>query len=263
MKIDLSVFKATYKGMNYTNKVLMALVCIAPFIAMYSSWWLVLASIVVWQFMAYFGVSVGAHRYFTHAAFECNRFWQWVMAITGVVSMIGPPCVWADVHAKHHKHSDTDQDPYIQFVKSGTSPFDKRDMVGNRFMLKLLKDKLHKSTLMHYWLYVLSYIGVVIGAAFAFGQSPIEWVFWLWAIPAGMTNLVLRFVLWAQHIEWIGYRNYDTKDKSNNWWFISLIAAGEGWHNNHHQDQRNPNMRHKWWEIDPGFWIIKLIRKKK
>jgi fatty-acid desaturase len=42
------------------------------------------------------------------------------------------------------------------------------------------------------------------------------------------------------------YRNYDTGD-SRNHWLVALVANGEGWHNNHHADQRAAH-GHRWWE---------------
>jgi stearoyl-CoA desaturase (delta-9 desaturase) len=36
---------------------------------------------------------------------------------------------------------------------------------------------------------------------------------------------------------------------------------GEGWHNNHHKNQSSPNIGEHWYEIDIGYYIIKLIRK--
>jgi stearoyl-CoA desaturase (delta-9 desaturase) len=64
------------------------------------------------------------------------------------------------------------------------------------------------------------------------------------------------------HIPALGYKNYPTADNSINSPWLFPIILGEAWHNNHHSDGRNPNYggRH-WWELDPTYWIIKLIRK--
>ena len=58
-----------------------------------------------------------------------------------------------------------------------------------------------------------------------------------------------------------GYRNYETKDNSRNNWLIGLIANGEGWHNNHHADQRAAAHGHKWWEFDVSWLTIRLFEK--
>ena len=58
-----------------------------------------------------------------------------------------------------------------------------------------------------------------------------------------------------------GYRNYETSDNSRNNWFVALISHGEGWHNNHHHDQRAASHGHKWHEFDMSWWIIRSWEK--
>jgi stearoyl-CoA desaturase (delta-9 desaturase) len=40
---------------------------------------------------------------------------------------------------------------------------------------------------------------------------------------------------------------------------VALLAHGEGWHNNHHADQRAAAHGHKWWEIDMSWRIIRFL----
>ncbi|HTN75441.1 MAG TPA: hypothetical protein VL096_09345, partial [Pirellulaceae bacterium] len=47
-----------------------------------------------------------------------------------------------------------------------------------------------------------------------------------------------------------------TTENSRNNWLIGLIAAGEGWHNNHHHDQASASVQHRWWEIDLTYYTI-------
>src|SRR4029078_5006589 len=57
----------------------------------------------------------------------------------------------------------------------------------------------------------------------------------------------------------LGYRNYDTHDDSRNHWLVAFVAYGEGWHNNHHADQRAAGHGHKWWEYDMTYAVIRLL----
>ena len=41
----------------------------------------------------------------------------------------------------------------------------------------------------------------------------------------------------------------------------SLIALGEGWHNNHHANSKAWNNQERWWEFDPNAWIIRAIKE--
>jgi stearoyl-CoA desaturase (delta-9 desaturase) len=80
-------------------------------------------------------------------------------------------------------------------------------------------------------------------------------------LQLGLSLLVwgvyVRTVL-VWHITWSvnsighvwGYRNYETRENSRNSLLIGLISNGDGWHNNHHADQRAASHGHKWWELD-------------
>ena len=56
-----------------------------------------------------------------------------------------------------------------------------------------------------------------------------------------------------------GYRNYNTSDNSRNNWLVGLVAHGEGWHNNHHAQQRTAAHGHRWWEFDLTWRVIRLL----
>ena len=53
------------------------------------------------------------------------------------------------------------------------------------------------------------------------------------------------------HIPSLGYRNYETADKSSNFPFLGYFGWGQGWHNNHHKFPDRFNFGIKWWEFDP------------
>jgi stearoyl-CoA desaturase (delta-9 desaturase) len=65
------------------------------------------------------------------------------------------------------------------------------------------------------------------------------------------------FVNSAGHL-W-GYRNYETDENSRNNWWVGLLSNGEGWHNNHHADQRAAAHGHRWWEFDVTWITIRLL----
>jgi stearoyl-CoA desaturase (delta-9 desaturase) len=79
--------------------------------------------------------------------------------------------------------------------------------------------------------------------------------------------LVRTVLVW--HITWSvnsvahlwGYQNYDTGERSRNNWFVALIAAGEGWHNNHHAQPRSAKHGHRWFELDLTYATIRLLEK--
>jgi hypothetical protein len=56
-----------------------------------------------------------------------------------------------------------------------------------------------------------------------------------------------------------GYRNHDTEEHSQNNWLVALVAAGEGWHNNHHADPACCTNQHRWWELDVTYWELRAM----
>jgi stearoyl-CoA desaturase (delta-9 desaturase) len=79
--------------------------------------------------------------------------------------------------------------------------------------------------------------------------------------------LVRTVLVW--HITWsvnslthlFGYRNHDdTGENSRNNWLVALLAAGEGWHNNHHADPAACSVQHRWWELDLTYWEIRALK---
>ena len=85
--------------------------------------------------------------------------------------------------------------------------------------------------------------------------------FYLLVLPALITLHVFCLQTSVVHYTKLGYRNYQTKDNSINVPWLFLITQGECWHNNHHGNPKNPNYGSKhWWELDPTYWLIKLVR---
>ena len=85
------------------------------------------------------------------------------------------------------------------------------------------------------------------------------WPFVIWGI---FVRLVVSY-----HATWLvnsaahslGYRTYETGDRSTNCWWVALISWGEGWHNNHHAFPFSARHGLRWFEFDPTWGIIKLL----
>ena len=96
--------------------------------------------------------------------------------------------------------------------------------------------------------------GGSLAAGVQFGLSLMVW------------GVFVRTVL-TWHITWSvnsvthvwGYRNYETDDNSRNNILVGLWSNGEGWHNNHHADQRAAAHGHKWWEFDVTWLTIRAL----
>ena len=122
----------------------------------------------------------------------------------------------------------------------------------------------------------LLYIWVFVVHAALFLVAGLAVGYWLHGNWAESYRVGLQWLLWGVvyrtlvtwHVTWgvnsfahlWGYRNYETGEGSRNNWVVALLTNGEGWHNNHHADPNSAAYGHRWWEIDPAYWTIRLLR---
>ena len=62
--------------------------------------------------LQFFGVTYGAHRYFSHRAFAASRPLNFVLALVAVAAGQRGPLWWASTHRRHHQLCDRDGDPH-------------------------------------------------------------------------------------------------------------------------------------------------------
>jgi stearoyl-CoA desaturase (delta-9 desaturase) len=57
-----------------------------------------------------------------------------------------------------------------------------------------------------------------------------------------------------------GTRRFATRDDSRNNWWVALLTFGEGWHNNHHAHPTSARHGLAWYEFDPSWLLMKVLR---
>ncbi|MGZ6906951.1 MAG: acyl-CoA desaturase [Acidimicrobiia bacterium] len=211
---------------------------------------------VVMYFGRAFFVTAAYHRYFSHKSYRLNRFWQFVFAFQAEATAQKGVLWWAANHRHHHRYSDTAEDLH--------SP---RKGFWWSHVGWILSDK---------------YKDTDFAAIKDFAQYPeLRWLDkhegippWIYGIVAfavgGWSGLVVGFfcstvLLWhttflvnsAAHV--FGRRRYDTTDTSRNSFLIALLTGGEGWHNNHHHYQASARQGFFWWEVDPTYYVLKMM----
>lgn len=226
------------------------------------------------------GINIGFHRLLAHRGFTTPKWFEHVLVTLGVCCLQGTPGRWISNHRMHHQFSDEEEDPHTPLVaflwahfewlltedkqRNWTSTYAKYapDIMRDRYYLKMERNG---SWLLIYLAHAVAFYaaGFVAGwllpggslaAGLQLGASILVW------------GVIMRTVL-VWHITWSvnslthtsGYRNYETSDQSRNNWLVAILAAGEGWHNNHHAQPRCAAAGHRWWELDPSNWAIRSM----
>jgi len=238
----------------------------APF---FFSWEGLAVAIVLYFLSGCVGITLGFHRYLTHAGFKTYKPMRWTLAFIGGLAGEGSAIDWVADHRKHHAHSDQEGDPHspldggwwahLVWLFPYHSSEDKAEM-HKRWAPDLLKDPglvfLHKTFIV--WHILLGLALGVAGYMIGGGYMAASLVVWGMFLRLAVLLHVTWFVNSATHM-W-GYRNYDTTDKSTNLWWVGLLAFGEGWHNNHHAYPRMAVHGHKWWEFDLTWNVIRVMK---
>jgi stearoyl-CoA desaturase (delta-9 desaturase) len=227
------------------------------------------------------GINLCYHRLLTHRGFKCPLWLEHTFAILGLCCLQDTPARWVATHRVHHKHSDEQPDPHSPLVAffwghvgwllvknreiDRVTAFEKysRDVLRDPFYFRFERGGFWFIT---YGLHALLFFtaGMLLGwllpggtmlAGLQFGLSLLVW------------GVIVRTVL-VWHITWsvnslthlFGYQTYQTGENSRNNWFVALISNGEGWHNNHHADQRSAAHGHAWWEFDVTYLTIRALQ---
>jgi stearoyl-CoA desaturase (delta-9 desaturase) len=120
-----------------------------------------------------------------------------------------------------------------------------RDMAGDRYYLWLLRYRMVPQ------LVTVVLLGVTLGWRALPACFFLPLVFWMHSTYC--VNSVC-------HVRWFGFRSHDTHDRSRNVWWVSVVALGEGWHNNHHAFPGSARHGQAWWQFDPGWAFIRLLQ---
>ncbi len=258
---------------------LLALLALLPW---FFSWTGVVLTVLEIYVFGMLGINIGYHRLLTHRGFCCPKWLEKFFALLGVCCLQQyAPARWVAIHRFHHQHPDTRPDhhsPLVSFLWSHVGWVLSRsddhtgrlldfydryapDLLRDRFYLRLEAKNWPIIYLAHVTLFFV--VGLAIGwyasgeyfGGIQFGSSLLIW------------GVFVRTVL-QWHNTWsvnsvthrLGYRNYDTEENSRNHLLVGFLTHGEGWHNNHHAYPVSAVHRHRWWEFDLTYLVIRMLR---
>ena len=221
------------------------------------------------------GLTVGYHRLFTHRAFSTGLAMSCIFIVMGSMAGRGPMLSWVAMHRRHHELSDQTGDLHSPNLHGATTIGRLRGFLHAHLTWMIehdypnvahyVPDLMAERTLVavnrHYYTWVM--LGLLIPAAIG-GLATAS----LWGAVTGFLwgGMVRMFVVEQSmsainsvtHI--FGTRPFLTRDdNSRNLGVMALLAWGEGWHNNHHAFPYSAAFGLRWFELDPGFLLIRLL----
>ena len=176
------------------------------------------------------GTSLGYHRLLTHRSFKTTPWIKAAALAAGAMAVPSRPIDWAARHLEHHAHADREGDPHspidgllhahVGWLFSVTPA--KRD----RYCRALMRDPtvmlIERTAVL--WLA----LGLIVPALVDGWRG----LLWGGVVRIAVHNHTLVAVNSVCHA--FGSQPFQTGDESRNNRLISVLAFGEGWHNNHH-----------------------------
>jgi len=207
--------------------------------------------------LANLGTTVFLHRALAHKALTLHPIASFVARVTIWLSTGIRPRQWVAVHRKHHAFTDQEGDPHSPVLlgwkkvqmrnvalyrKSANDP-----QTVERYAKDLPKTRLDS------YLFDRALLGLGLGIAlliFIFGPliGSLAAFVHLNAYLAG--SAAVNAI--AHHFGRQPYAN-----GAGNLQWLALLTAGEGLHNNHHAAPTSARPSHRWYELDPGWWLIR------
>ena len=248
--------------LNWATTVVMVLFHIGALAALpFFSWKIFWITVALYWACTGWGISLGYHRLHTHRSFVVPKPLEYFFAVCGTLTLEGGPISWVATHRVHHQHSDKPGDPHspregawwahIGWLLWGESMHN-NTRVMSRYAPDLGRDAFYVWLNNYHWVPMVA-MGAVL---YAFGGVPL----FLWGI-------FVR-VVFGLHATWLvnsathmwGSRRFETRDDSRNNWWVAMITFGEGWHNNHHAHPTSARHGLTWYEFDPSWLTLKLLR---
>ncbi len=223
----------------------------------------VLLSFVLTVITLCLGHTIGLHRLLIHRSFECPKWLEYLLVYLGTLVGMGGPFKmihlhdirdWAQRHPKAHAFF-THQNPigkdflwqlHCEMQLKNPPKFQIEDSV--------LRDRFYQF-LQKTWMWQQLPWAVLL-----YLVSGLPAVFWGISVRITVSLMGHWFVGYLAHNK--GDRDWLVEGHSvqgHNIPLLCLPTMGEAWHNNHHAFPGSARLGLKWFQWDPGWWVLKSL----
>lgn len=212
-------------------------------------------------------ITVGYHRLFSHRSH--NAKWPLVLfySIFGAGSFQNSIIEWCSDHRRHHKMTDSEDDPYsasrgFWYSHIGWILMEEENFTNDFSNVKDLQESKiimwqHRNVFL-----IGAFSGLILPAIIGLAIGGISGAVgcFVWA---GLARVVFvhhgTFLInSAAHI-W-GTQPYSEENSSKDSFWLAFLTFGEGYHNFHHTFQADYRNGHKWYHMDPSKWWIQSFK---
>jgi len=222
-------------------------------------------------YISLFAQTFFLHRYAAHGMFTMSKGWErffFVFTFIAQGSNYLSPYGYGVMHRMHHAFTDTEKDPHsplfsknlmdmmMQTLRTYQKIAQRKIDLETRFTrnvpdwMKFDYFAGHSATRI---LWVVVYTLIYAWLATAWWQ----WLFF--PITLSMAPVHGAIINWFAHK--FGDRPFEMSNTSTNFLPIDFLMMGESYHNNHHKFDKSANFGVKWYELDPTYFVIKLLDK--
>ncbi len=205
--------------------------------------------LAVYFFTGCVGMTATYHRLLSHKAWNCPRWIEYFGVFCASVGLTGSAIAWVAVHRKHHRFTDTANDPHSPHHKGfiycqWLSMF---EHVEIKYVGDLIKQKFYVLQHRYYFL---------INLVYALGVALIDpWALvYAWLAPACILWNAGSSIVTLSHT--FGKNPHGLQNYARNQFLLGFLVWGEGWHNNHHANASTKKFGEHVWQIDVGYYYI-------
>ena len=224
--------------------------------------WYSVALAVGWFVVSSTAITAGYHRLFSHVAYRAKWPLELFYLITGAAAFQGSAMQWSAQHRDHHTFVDQPKDPYnihmgfwfahMGWVVRKTNPNYDRVKDLQKSPLMLWQQKYYYPLAFLFSFIVPTLIGATWGEALG--------AFFM----VGLVRLVIQwhmtFCVNSVAHYW-GSQKYSKEHTARGSWWLSFITWGEMDHNFHHTFPSDFRTGTRWYDFDPGKWVVWLSEK--
>eukprot|EP01083_Nonionella_stella_P061646 160591_1 len=221
---------------------------------------------IINYFIHFVSISAGYHRLWSHKSYKATELLQTILMIFASSALQHSAITWCKDHRSHHKHTDTDKDPYnakrgFWFSHCGwllyKNSIDKTTNVNDLEANPILKWQhthfvwfgpfmcyLFPAIIAHLFWHDFRGGFFIAGATVCFISS-----------QCTMTvNSLAHFPLPFSH------QPHDDTNTPHNSFFVALLNGGEGYHNFHHAFPSDYRIGVRWFDYDLSKWFIYVCK---